>query len=215
VLEIRAGRFVELSVTDDGVGMSEDVAAHVFDPFFTTKEPGKGTGLGLSTVYGIVKRAGGAVTVTTSPGLGSRFSVLFPSVGPRPSSEAPERRISERPPGGTETILLVEDEPALRAVVGNILRSAGYEVLETSDTQEAVRIGTEHPKPIDMLLTDVVMPGITGPQLALRLLGNRPSLKVLYMSGHTAEDVGTGLLRKPFPPEVLLARVRTVLDDDA
>jgi two-component system cell cycle sensor histidine kinase/response regulator CckA len=210
-LGIEPGRFVELAVTDSGVGMSDDVAAHVFDPFFTTKEAGKGTGLGLSTVYGIAKRSGGAVILTTAPGAGSRFGVLFRSAGAAaPAAKVPARR---RATGGNETILLVEDQAALRAIVGEILRGAGYTVVDTGDPAEAERIAAERRDPIHVLLTDVVMPGATGPQLALKLLADRPSLKVVYMSAHPGEDLDASLLLKPFEPDVLLARLREVLDE--
>jgi two-component system cell cycle sensor histidine kinase/response regulator CckA len=210
-LGVEAGRYVELAVRDSGVGMSEEVAAHVFDPFFTTKEPGKGTGLGLSTVYGIAKQSGGAVTLATAPRSGSRFGVLFRSAGSSAPAKAPppERRAG----GGTETILLVEDQAALRAVVAKILEDAGYTVLQTSAPAEAERMGLEHREPIHVLVTDVVMPGATGPQLALKLLSLRPSLKVVYMSAHPGQEVDAGLLVKPFEPEALLARVREVLDE--
>jgi CheY-like chemotaxis protein len=193
--------------------MTEDVAAHVFDPFFTTKEAGKGTGLGLSTVYGVAKQSNGAVTFATSPGKGSRFSVLFPRVRDRgpiiESTRAPEGRIAR----GNETILVVEDQASLREVVARMLREAGYTVIETSDPEEAVQISRDHPKAIDLLLTDVIMPNITGPQLALRVLADRPKLKVLYMSGYPGQTVSPSLLLKPFSPQALAARIREVLDE--
>jgi signal transduction histidine kinase/CheY-like chemotaxis protein len=212
-LGIAAGRFVELSVTDTGVGMTEDIAAHIFDPFFTTKEAGKGTGLGLSTVYGLAKQSNGAVTVVTSPGKGSRFGVLFPRVRDRgpvvQSSRAPEGGIAR----GNETILVVEDQAALREVVATMLRDAGYTVIETSNPEEAVEISRDYPKAIDLLLTDVIMPNITGPQLALRVLADRPKLKVLYMSGYPGQTVSPSLLLKPFSPQALAGRIREVLDE--
>jgi signal transduction histidine kinase/CheY-like chemotaxis protein len=212
-LGVKPGRFVELIVTDTGIGMTDEVAAHVFDPFFTTKEAGKGTGLGLSTVYGVAKQSGGTVTLETELGKGSRFSVLFPRVRGRIGAPPPAPLRNVPVAHGNETILLVEDQAALREVVGKLLRQAGYVVLETSDPEEAIRLGRDHPKPIDLLLTDVVMPKITGPQLALRLLGDRPKLKVLYMSGNPGKAVGPSLLLKPFSPEALGVRIRQVLEE--
>jgi signal transduction histidine kinase/CheY-like chemotaxis protein len=219
-LSVEPGRYVELTVRDTGVGMSEEVAARVFDPYFTTKESGKGTGLGLSTVYGIVRQAGGTVTVSSEIGHGSSFRVLLPAVTGQISSRLlPARNVAAD--GGSEAILLVEDEPSLRVVVARILEGAGYHVTAVGDPIEAARFAEERGTTIDLLLTDVVLPGMTGPELALRLVTARPELRVLYMSGY-AGGIGSGegqldidLLNKPFAPEDLILRVRRVLDRDS
>ena len=218
-LGVEPGEYVELVVTDTGVGMTEDVAARAFDPFFTTKG-GKGTGLGLSTVYGIVRQSGGTVTVTSAPGRGSRFVVRLPAATGEPApkpAEAPRAAPASSTPAPMTTVLVVEDQPSLRAVIVKILEAAGYAVIETGDPLDAVRIGELGEPRIDLLLTDVVMPGLTGPQLALRLLATRPQLRVLYMSGYAGDTQelrpapGEELLRKPFDPEELVRRVAELL----
>jgi PAS domain S-box-containing protein len=213
------GRYVVLSVADTGRGMTEEVRLHIFEPFFTTKGRGKGTGLGLSTVYGIVKQSGGEVTVVSAPGEGSTFRIFLPAL-----DRAAAAGVDGAPPPerkrGTETVLLAEDDAALRNLVRGILEGRGYSVLLAVDAREAVAWCERHPGPIHLFLTDVVMPGMSGQDLATLATRLRPRLKVLYMSGYTDHaifengvlDSGVAFLRKPFTPETLLSKIREVLD---
>ena len=215
---IRAGRFLTLSVHDTGVGMDKDLRALIFEPFFTTKGIGRGTGLGLATVYGIVAQGGGFVTVDGAPGAGSTFTVHLPRVElaqePRPGSSAIPSR------AGAESILLVEDEHEVRSVVRELLEEEGYRVLEAPGGPEAVEVAERHPGPIHLLLTDVVMPLMSGRQLADLLGAQRPGLRVLFMSGHTDDALGPhgvtgdsrGFIQKPFLLEDLARRVRDCLE---
>ena len=212
------GEWVVLSVADSGFGMSPETLSHVFEPFFTTKEIGKGTGLGLATVWGIVKQSGGFVQVSSFPGTGTTFRIFFPRAeGTRPTSGI--RPAVKR--GASETILLVEDEPAVRNLTRTLLEGIGYRVLSAIDASEALATAGRPEERIDLLLTDVVMPGMTGPDLAAEIRRIRPALKVLFMSGYSAdilEDRGglgteTALLAKPFTRAALEAKVREVLDD--
>ena len=213
---LEPGRYVAMIVHDNGLGMTPEVQSRVFEPFFTTKEVGKGTGLGLSTVYGIVAQNGGHVRVASEPNRGTTFTVLLPLI-PATSLGQPEsaNRAAYR---GAETILLVEDEPALRDLAAAILRRQGYWVLEAANGLDALGLAARQPGPIHLLLTDVVMPGMTGAGLARRLLPTRPHTRVLYMSGYTTspETLGLGpdsdFIGKPFTPAELLARVRGLLD---
>jgi PAS domain S-box-containing protein len=212
-----AGGRVMVAVRDTGHGMTPEVQAHLFEPFFTTKEAGKGTGLGLATVYGIVKQAGGDIRVRSAPGEGTSFEILFPRVdGPaEPAEAAPPREL----PRGTETILVVEDEPLVRALAVRVLRDAGYEVLEASDAEEALERVAQGRVRLDLLLTDVVMPRGSGPDLARRLRANRPELPVLFASGYMdrAQDVQgqvgrwTGFIPKPFTADELARQIRELL----
>ena len=217
------GVYTSFSVTDTGHGMDAATRARVFEPFFTTKEKGKGTGLGLSTVWGIVAQSGGYVAVHSAQGAGTTFKVLLPRVaGAQPTSEVPR----SRPPptlNGTETVLLVEDEPQVRAIVRMTLSRHGYRVLEAQNAGEAFLICEQHQTRIDLLLSDVVMPRMSGPELADRLLAMRPQLRVLFVSGYTESSFkrltapdGAGaagaFLAKPFTPDALLRKVREVLD---
>jgi CheY-like chemotaxis protein len=210
------GRYVALVVRDTGTGMDEATLAHIFDPFFTTKQTGEGTGLGLATVYGIVKQTGGAISVKSAPGQGSSFTIYLP----RAAEAAPERR-EERGDAeveaGSETLLVVEDQERLRTVVALVLRGFGYQVLTAKDADEAARVVEAHPGPIDLLLTDVIMPRTSGPLLAERIQGMRPGVKVVFMSGYAADEMGGRLekgaafLQKPFGPEELARAVRKAL----
>ena len=218
-LAVTPGSYIRIAVSDTGVGMTPDVQARIFEPFFTTKPHGKGTGLGLSTVFGIVKQLGGHIFVYSEPGHGSTFKVYLPRVegAAEPASPAPEPGAWI---GGTETVLIVEDDAAIREVVRRVLEMASYTVIEAGTPREALEAAERHSGPVHLLLTDVVMPELTGRQLADRLLRQRPRLAVLYMSGYTDDaivhqgrlDPDTAFLQKPFTPEWLLRRVREVLD---
>ncbi|MBL7202657.1 MAG: response regulator [Anaerolineae bacterium] len=213
----KPGPYVMLAVSDTGVGMSGEVKAHVFEPFFTTKE--QGTGLGLATVYGIVKQSGGYIDVYSEPGVGTTLKVYLPQVG-REVEAAAHRRLSRPPARGTETILVAEDDGAVRALICRTLREYGYTVLDAGHPEDALRLAGEQTGRIHLLLTDVVMPGISGRALAERLLPSRPETAVLYVSGYTDHAVvqhgvlaaGTSFLQKPFTPVTLARKVREVLD---
>ncbi len=216
------GHYVMLAVTDNGVGMNRETREHAFDPFFTTKEAGKGTGLGLATVYGIVKQSGGYVWIYSEPGQGTSVKLYFPEVSAAaafgPSAELQTAaRSSKR---GSETILLVEDEEAVRGLACRILEKQGYRVIPAQHGRDAMDIATKEEGRIDLVLTDVVMPGMNGRGLVERLSGIRPSIKSLYMSGYTDDDIirrgflepSKSFLQKPFTTEALLQTVRKVLD---
>jgi signal transduction histidine kinase/CheY-like chemotaxis protein len=213
-LGVEAGRYVLLSVADTGAGMDEHVRAHMFDPYFTTKAAG--TGLGLSTVYGIVGHAHGAIDVWSEPGRGSRFDVYFPRVEPAAFSVPPSAPAAS---GGTETVLVVEDRAALRVLVRRMLVAQGYAVLEAEDPAAALKIAESHGGAIDLLLTDVVMPKMRGPELATRVRDLRPGTRVLFMSGYVEGtslaapgEAPPPLLAKPFTPDELGRKVREVLE---
>jgi len=216
--DVRPGRYAMLAVGDTGSGMGPEVVAHLFEPFFTTKEKGKGTGLGLSTVYGIVKQSRGHVLAYSEPGRGSTFKVYLPRTDAVAEAEA--RRPAPASFRGTETVLLVEDDDIVRAITQRILRSHGYKVIEARNGGDALLACETREEPIAIVLTDVVMPQMSGPQLVARLAKVRPGLKVLYMSGYTAgaiEDHGVreaavALLQKPFTAESLVRKLREVLD---
>ena len=213
------GEYVMLAVSDTGIGMDANTQAHIFEPFFTTKEQGKGTGLGLATVYGIIKQSGGYVWVYSEPGLGATFKIYLPRVA-QPSKDTGQRNAVESPGKGNETILLVEDEPALRAMVRSVLESKGYQVLEARHGEDALMVAELHRGTIDLLLTDVVMPGMSGRELAEHLVNARRETKVLYMSGYTDDAIvhhgvlgsDMAFLQKPFSPESVARKVRQVLD---
>jgi PAS domain S-box-containing protein len=215
---ITPGYYVVLIVSDSGMGMGLETQAHIFEPFFSTKERGKGTGLGLATVYGIVKQSGGHIWVYSEPGRGATFKVYFPRVEAEAAPRQPtEVRAEIRK--GTETILLVEDETAVLELAARVLQSNGYKVLAASDPEEAVRVCEEYKEAIHLLLTDVVMPKLSGRRLADHVVFIRPEMKVLYMSGYTDDTIvhqgviheGAAFLEKPFTPENLLRKVRGVL----
>jgi two-component system, cell cycle sensor histidine kinase and response regulator CckA len=219
-LDAHPGHYVRIAIGDTGCGMSPDVQARLFEPFFTTKEAGKGTGLGLATVYGIVKQSHGHITVYSEVGQGTTFKIHLPSCEqPEPISESPN--LPEAVAKGTETILLVEDEAGMRQVVTAYLESNGYVVLTAADPDAAIAIAANHPAPIHLLLTDVILPGMSGVQLAERLVQSRPKLRVLYVSGYTADAIvhhggqtaNLAFLSKPFSLNSLARKVRSVLDD--
>ncbi|HXG46755.1 MAG TPA: ATP-binding protein, partial [Methylomirabilota bacterium] len=216
--EAAPGRYVILEVCDTGVGISEEVKPYLFEPFFTTKEDGKGTGLGLSTVYGIVKQSGGYVEVESTVGRGTTFRIYLPraemSVPAADPAPVPEW------PRGAETVLLVEDEEAVRRFARLTLERAGYTVLEARDGEEGLHVCRTHPGRIDILVTDVAMPRLGGRALAEEALRQRPKLRVLYLSGYTDDPAvrleaaggDSAFLQKPFSPYALVERVRTLLD---
>jgi two-component system cell cycle sensor histidine kinase/response regulator CckA len=217
--EATPGTYAMLAVADTGIGMDEQTQAQIFEPFFTTKEVGKGTGLGLAVVYGIVRQGNGFIRLHSRPGQGTEFRIYLPAV--REASE-PTREIQPAPArGGSESILLVEDEPALRQKLFEILKAAGYKVLVASSGDEGLKMAFRDLSPLHLLLTDVVMPGLSGPQLARRIQPIRRETRVLYMSGYpdTGETVsvvkaGIAFVAKPFTKEKLLQRVRQVLEAD-
>jgi len=207
-----------LAVTDTGTGIDKATRARIFEPFFTTKESGKGTGLGLSTVFGVVQQSGGSVWVYSEVGKGTTFKVYLPRVDA--AVEAAREPHSATPLRGSETILLVEDDDQVRIVARGILSRSGYHVIEASTATEALLSSDEHSGAIDLLLSDVVMPQLSGPALAKRLSVARPEMKVLCMSGYTDDSIvrhgvleaQLAYLQKPFTPEALTRRVRDVLD---
>jgi two-component system, cell cycle sensor histidine kinase and response regulator CckA len=216
---VDAGRYVMLAVSDTGIGMDEGTLARMFEPFFTTKGEGKGTGLGLATVYGIVKQSGGHIWVYSERDHGTTFKIYLPRVD-APADEAPAASARAATPHGTETILLVEDQEALRTMIREILEEQGYTVLEAEGGQAALEIARKHSGRIHLLLTDVVMPRMSGRELAERLAPERPECRALYMSGYSNGAIsdrgmlmaGTALLEKPFTSERLGRSVREVLD---
>jgi len=215
---IAPGRYVRLAVSDTGCGMDAETQAHLFEPFFTTKEAGRGTGLGLSTVYGIVKQSEGFIWVYSEQSIGTTFKIYLPVVGGLSAPEEQAPRAALR--GGTETVLLVEDEDLLAELLTESLESHGYTVLQARQGVEAVAIAQDYPGNIDLMVTDVILPGLTGRATAERIAPLRPRMKVLYISGYTDDvitrhgilDAGTAFLGKPFAPEALLRKIRDVLE---
>ena len=216
---IQPGRYVMLAVSDTGSGMDEATRAHIFEPFFTTKEKGKGTGLGLSTVYGIVQQSGGSIWVYSEPNQGTSFKVYLPELPSHASADVVESH-SEEIASGSERILLVEDEEVVRGLTTNILEGAGYQVIAASGGAEAAELCAARNEPIDLLLTDVVMPKTSGKEVAEQLTKMQPGLKVLFMSGYTDEaivhhgvlDANVEFIQKPFTPAALSQKIREVLD---
>ena len=213
------GRYVEFTISDTGCGMTPDVVARIFEPFFTTKGLGKGTGLGLSTVYGIAMRLGGGVLVESEPGRGTSFRVLVPEYStPAPAQAA--RAVALPPTTNSETILVVEDEHGVRQLVSRVLSRLGFQVLEAASGEEALSMSGARPEPIHLLLTDLVMTGISGREVAERLKAARPQMRVLFMSGYSEEldrlsaidDGRATLMTKPFTPDILAKRVREALE---
>jgi CheY-like chemotaxis protein len=216
---VTPGPYVLIALSDTGSGMDEKTRARIFEPFFTTKGPGKGTGLGLSTVYGIVKQSQGVVWVYTEPGMGTTFKVYLPAVMDSAEPMIPVDEITAALYNGSETILLAEDEDIVRDLAMKVLRAGGYKVLPARDGMEAIRIGDSHKGTIHLLVTDVVMPRMSGRELVGRILPARPQMKVLYMSGYTEDAIihhgvleeGVEFIQKPFMTTDLVRRVREVL----
>ena len=221
--QAHAGRFVRLRVTDNGIGMDSATLGRIFEPFFTTKDIGKGTGLGLATVYGIVKQHEGWVEVNSEPGQGSTFDVFLPASDQVPANAESEAAAAGPVVGGTETILIVEDEPVLRDMARDILEECGYRILEASSGREALDVWNQHANEIDLLLTDMVMPdGISGADLVEKLLASHPRLKIVFTSGYTANEVNekmlgrtrASFLAKPYSHAELAKTVRDCLDQN-
>jgi CheY-like chemotaxis protein len=216
--ELEAGDYVVLRVSDTGIGMDDRVRAQIFEPFFTTKEPLEGTGLGLASAYGIVSQTGGQIGVESAPNQGATFSVYLPAATTQALALQEEAESIET--GGSETILIVEDSEPVRTLVARILENAGYQVLIAESATAALRHCSRHPDPIDLLLTDVVLPKASGPDIARRALELRPGIRTLYMSGFTDDTLirhglrpgQQPLLEKPFSPATVLSRVRQMLD---
>jgi len=218
-IAVKPGPYVLLAVSDNGAGMDEATQARLFEPFFTTKGVGRGTGLGLSTVFGIVKQSGGSLDVYSQPGHGSAFKIYLPRIDQPVALETEVSRLPLR--AGTETILLVEDDDMVRNLVRETLERSGYKILDSAGPMEARRTAARHRGPIQLLITDVVMPKISGRELAEQMVRERPDLKVLYMSGYTDNAVvNSGILKKevfflqkPFTPAALIEKVREVLEN--
>jgi two-component system, cell cycle sensor histidine kinase and response regulator CckA len=220
--EVPPGPHVMIVVRDNGQGMDADTRAHIFEPFFTTKERGRGTGLGLASVFGIVTQSGGHITVDSEVGRGTTFRIFLPRVAEsvREKEGLPD---DDRGPGGSETVLLVEDEDAVRELIAETLVSDGYRVLKARHGAEALLISEQHAGPLHLLLTDIVMPHMSGRELADRITPTRPDTKILFISGYTDDviarhrisETDTYFLQKPFTPDTLARKVRQVLDADS
>ena len=216
---VNPGKHVVFAVRDTGVGMDAATQQRIFEPFFTTKVKGKGTGLGLSTVSGIVRQSGGHIDVRSAPGRGTTFEIILPQVAATVPPKA-EHVMHKALPRGTETVLVVEDEDAVRLIVRRVLRDQGYEILEARDGNEALRVCAQKGDAIDLVLSDVIMPGMGGRELSRALAASRPGLPILFMSGYNDDgelagsgaDLGTGVLAKPFTAETLATQVREALD---
>jgi signal transduction histidine kinase len=217
-LAVEPGRYVRLAVSDTGAGMDEETQSRIFEPFYTTKDQGKGTGLGLATVYGIVEQSGGRINVVSAVDRGTTFELYFPSLLVEPGAELD--RGGAGPLAGRETVLVVEDEEAVRRFVSEVFRSNGYTVLEARNGDEALTRSRSHDGDVDLVVTDVVMPGMSGPELVSQLVEERPGTRVIFMSGYPDCELGErpGLatsvpfVQKPFAPQTILARARDVLD---
>jgi signal transduction histidine kinase/ActR/RegA family two-component response regulator len=221
-VDLKPGAYVVLAISDTGMGMDPGTITHLFEPFFTTKAPGKGTGLGLATAYGIVKQSGGAISVYSELGQGTTVKIYLPSAEAKAAADAAEQAPAAAL-RGSETILVLEDEARVRKLICEVLAGRGYQVLEAVRGEEAIRMAAEHQGRIHLLLTDVVMPEMSGPQALEQIRARHPNMKVLFMSGYTDEamvhhgilDSGAPFLQKPFLPETLARKVREVLASQA
>jgi PAS domain S-box-containing protein len=214
--DLKAGSYAALSVADEGIGMSREVQERIFDPFFTTKERGHGTGLGLAAVYGAVKQLGGHISVASQPGRGSTFTIYLPATEREPAVREGSR---VTPPAGQQTVMVVDDEPGVRALAKTVLERAGYRVIEAGSGEAALRWFDEHDEPVHLLLTDVVLPGLNGHELAVRIARRQPNIRRLFTSGYSAQlgpfarlfGPDAQILEKPFTGRILLAKARQVL----
>jgi CheY-like chemotaxis protein len=212
--------FVTLAVSDNGIGMDIETQGHIFEPFFTTKDVGKGTGLGLSTVYSIVQQSDGFIHVYSEPGHGTTFRIHLPNVGAPAAQPAVSTAVSLEEFRGSEVVLLVEDAAAVRSVARQVLERLGYTVLEAPDGETALHLSAKTHGPIDLLVTDLVMPGMPGREVADQVRAMRPEIKVLFTSGysesatveHGARDAGGPFLQKPFTPDALARKVRATIE---
>ena len=217
-VDVRPGRYVRLSISDSGVGMTSETRARIFEPFFTTKGIGKGTGLGLAVVHGIVKQSGGHVEVYSESGVGTCFKIYLP-VAEKPVTVPDVPRVGPSL-GGTETVLVVEDEPAVRRLAVTILTAKGYVVLQASSGEEAIKVIEERDGPLHLLMTDIVMPGMSGRELAEIMRARSPEVPILFTSGYTNDaimqhgilEADAAFLPKPYTPAILLSKVRQMLD---
>jgi len=220
--DVKPGRYVMLAVSDTGSGMDDQTKNRIFEPFFTTKQEGKGTGLGLAMIHGFVKQCGGNVYVYSEPGLGSTFKIYLPDVEDALSSAIVPPAF-EKSPRSDETILLVEDDVAVRSLARHVLQTSGYTVLEAAQGEEAFHVAETHAGTIHLLVSDVVMPRMSGRELAERIVVLKPGIKVLFLSGYAEDAVvrhgilasGIAFLQKPFTPNTLLRKVRSTLDQGA
>jgi CheY-like chemotaxis protein len=218
--EVKPGPYALLAVSDSGIGMDETTLSRIFEPFFTTKPLGVGTGLGLAMVYGVIKQSGGFIWAYSKPGMGASFKIYFPRVPGEDSKSEMAQAASTRSEGGSETILLVEDEQVVLDLTASTLRDAGYKVVTASTPKQALEKMTHLTDPIHIMITDVVMPGMSGPTLAKRVVAEYPEMKLIFMSGYTDAAAienrfvqpGSVFLQKPFSPDALRAKVRELLD---
>jgi signal transduction histidine kinase len=216
-LDLKPGPYVALAISDTGVGMDAETLSHLFEPFFTTKSPGKGTGLGLATAYGIIKQSGGSIVISSEVGQGTTVRIYLPRVGEGAGTRPAATGASEAATG-SETILVVEDEPRVRKLILDVLAVRGYRALEATCGEEALQVCGTHRGPIHLLLVDVVMPGMSGPEVARQVQAARPHIRTLFMSGYTEDAIsqhgvtGSALLQKPFVPSALAQAVRLALD---
>jgi CheY-like chemotaxis protein len=216
---VAPGRYVMLAVSDSGTGMDAETRRRIFEPFFTTKEKGKGTGLGLSTCYGIVKQSGGCICVYSEVGHGTVFKIYLPRVDARPDVDV-RKPVAPAELRGNETILVIEDDSMVRSAVGRMLTEQGYKVLSAGDGYRAFAIAKLHEKPIELVLSDVIVPGLSGPEAVSRVQQCCPKTKSLFMSGYTDHailrngvlEAGMNFIQKPFSPHALAMKVREVLD---
>jgi CheY-like chemotaxis protein len=218
-VDLDPGAYVRLAISDTGIGMDAETQSHIFEPFFTTKEAAKGTGLGLATVYGIVKQSAGSIGVYSEPGRGTTFRIYLPRVD-QPLEEMTRQAEPAHAMNGSEAVLIVEDDAEVRQLICQILRARGYQVLESTKGEEAIRIARAFPHALPLVVADVILPEMSGPEVVRQVEAARPGIRALYISGYTDEAVlrhgmlepGVMFLSKPFVPEVLARKVREVLD---